>query len=82
MKKKQQPTSRRDFIKKGLLASSIIIVPRHVLGGTGYTAPSDQLNIAAIGSGGKGRSDIINAAVGVENVWWLYVILTPLENMG
>lgn len=34
-----------------------------MLGGVGYTAPSDQLNLAAIGSGGKGRSDIKNASV-------------------
>ncbi len=64
MKNKKDTTSRRDFMKKGLLASTIMIVPRHVLGGVGYTPPSDQLNIAAIGAGGKGRSDIINAAVG------------------
>jgi predicted dehydrogenase len=64
MKKNKPITSRRDFIKKSLVASSIVIVPRHVLGGTGYTAPSDQLNIASIGCGGKGHSDIINAHVG------------------
>lgn len=65
MKKNSPPNnSRRDFLKKGLLASSIMIVPRHVLGGTGYTAPSDQLNIASIGCGGKGQPDIINASVG------------------
>ncbi|MBT5392430.1 MAG: Gfo/Idh/MocA family oxidoreductase, partial [Flavobacteriaceae bacterium] len=29
----------------------------------GYTSPSDQLNLAAIGSGGKGISDIANASV-------------------
>ena len=46
--------SRRNFIKKSLVASSIFIVPRNVLGGKGYIAPSDQLNLAAIGSGGKG----------------------------
>src|SRR5690606_7926265 len=34
-----------------------------VLGGVGFTAPSDQLNLAAIGAGGKGRSDILNASV-------------------
>ncbi|MEH6408179.1 MAG: Gfo/Idh/MocA family oxidoreductase [Leeuwenhoekiella sp.] len=55
--------SRRSFVKKSAIASSIFIVPRHVLGGLGYTAPSDQLNIAAIGAGGKGRSDILNASV-------------------
>ena len=55
--------SRRNFIKKGAVASSIFIVPRYVLGGKGYTAPSDQLNLAAIGAGGKGRTDILHASV-------------------
>lgn len=59
----QKNTSRRSFIKKTALASSIFIVPRHVLGGPGYLAPSDRLNLAAIGAGGKGSSDIMNASV-------------------
>ncbi len=50
-KKKQSALSRRDFIKNTALASSFFFVPRHVLGGFGYTAPSDQLNLAAIGAG-------------------------------
>lgn len=79
MKKNKPITSRRDFLKKGLLASTIMIVPRHVLGGVGYTAPSDQLNIAAIGAGGKGRTDIINAAVeGRERV----VALCDIDQFG
>jgi predicted dehydrogenase len=53
--------NRRNFIKKAALASgSFFIVPRHVLG-KGYTPPSDRLNIAAVGSNGKGYSDIVNA---------------------
>ena len=63
MKPKKQKSSRRSFIKTGVAASSIFIVPRNVLGGNGYTAPSDQLHIAAIGAGGKGRSDINNSYV-------------------
>lgn len=55
--------SRRSFLKKAALGSSVLLVPRHVLGGPGYTAPSDQLNLAAIGAGGKGASDISNASV-------------------
>ena len=55
--------SRRSFLKKSIAASSIFIIPRNVLGGAGYTAPSDQLNLAAIGSGGKGASDIRLASV-------------------
>lgn len=55
--------SRREFLKHGAIASTFFIVPRHVLGGVGYIAPSDQLGLAAIGAGGKGRSDIMNASV-------------------
>jgi predicted dehydrogenase len=52
---------RRHFIQKGAWAAgSFFIVPRHVLG-KGYTPPSDMLNIAAIGGGGKGEVDITNS---------------------
>ncbi len=61
--KTNKNNSRRDFLKKSLIASSIVIIPRHVLGGQGFIAPSDQLNLAGIGVGGKGRGDIINASV-------------------
>lgn len=62
-KKVASDQSRRNFIKNTAIASSFFIVPRHVLGGIGFTSPSDQLNIAAIGAGGKGASDIRNASV-------------------
>lgn len=66
---KKTTSSRRSFLKKtGLIASAAYIVPRHVLGGVGYTAPSDKLNLAAIGAGGKGRSDIKHAWGEQENV--------------
>jgi len=58
-----QDASRRSFLKQSMIASSFLIVPRYVLGGKGYLAPSDRLNLAAIGSGGKGTSDILNASV-------------------
>lgn len=52
---------RREFIKNaGLAAAGFMIVPRHVLGGKGFLAPSDRLIIAGIGVGGKGESDIAN----------------------
>ena len=44
----------------------MMILPRHVLGGPGYQAPSDTLNIACVGVGGKGSSDIVS--VSTENV--------------
>ncbi|CCH00528.1 oxidoreductase domain protein [Fibrella aestuarina BUZ 2] len=54
-------TSRRTFIKSGALAAAAFsIVPRHVLG-KGYIAPSDKLNIAAVGCGGKADYNIQQA---------------------
>lgn len=50
---------RRTFAKRALgAAGALTIVPRHVLGGTGYTAPSDQLTKAVIGVGGMGKGHL------------------------
>jgi predicted dehydrogenase len=43
--------ARRDFIKKASVISGFMIVPRFVLGGKGYTAPSDLITIGHIGTG-------------------------------
>jgi len=52
---------RRGFLKgAALTAAGVTIVPRHVLGGAGFTAPSDKLNIAGVGVGGMGRSNLLN----------------------
>lgn len=46
---------RRDFIKRSAaVMAGFTIVPRYVLGGEGYTAPSDQLTKGIIGVGGMG----------------------------
>jgi predicted dehydrogenase len=51
--------SRRKFIRNSsVFGAGIMILPRHVLGGKGFIAPSDKLVIAGIGVGGKGKSDI------------------------
>ncbi|KPL17393.1 MAG: hypothetical protein AMS26_01220 [Bacteroides sp. SM23_62] len=50
---------RRKFIAGSLSTiSSFMIVPRYVLGGRGFLAPSDTLNIAGIGVGGQGGYDL------------------------
>jgi predicted dehydrogenase len=50
---------RREFIKRTLsAAAALTIVPRSVLGGQGFAAPSDQLTKAVIGVGGMGREHI------------------------
>ena len=62
-----QDTSRRDFLRTSATAAfGAMVVPRHVLGGPGYQAPSDTLNIAAIGAGGMGGNNL--QAVTSQNV--------------
>ncbi|MDR1746083.1 MAG: Gfo/Idh/MocA family oxidoreductase [Tannerella sp.] len=48
--------NRRNFLKSGTLSvAAWTILPRNVLGGAGYTAPSDQFNLGVIGCGAQGR---------------------------
>jgi predicted dehydrogenase len=47
---------RRDFLPASGAALAMTILPRSVLGGAGYRAPSDKLNIAGVGIGGMGAS--------------------------
>jgi predicted dehydrogenase len=54
--------SRRHFVG----AAALTVLPRHVLGGAGFTAASDTLNVAGVGVGGKGFSDL--DAVKSENI--------------
>lgn len=49
-------TNRRNFLKTAGALALFSIVPRKVLGGQGYIAPSDQLTKGIIGVGGIGRS--------------------------
>ncbi|MHC4533691.1 MAG: Gfo/Idh/MocA family protein [Planctomycetota bacterium] len=49
---------RREFLKAASAASAFVIVPRHVLGGSAHTPPSEKLNIAGIGIGGMGGGNL------------------------
>ena len=51
--------SRREFIAGTVAAAAFTIVPRNVLGGNGHTPPSEKLNIAGVGVGGQGASDLL-----------------------
>jgi predicted dehydrogenase len=54
-------TSRRNFIAStSAVMAGLTIVPSNVISGNGHTAPSDKLNIAGIGIGGKGRTNLRN----------------------
>lgn len=51
--------SRRNFLgTTATAAAAFTIIPRHVMGGTGYTAASDMINVAGIGVGSQGGGDI------------------------
>ncbi|MEM9261265.1 MAG: Gfo/Idh/MocA family oxidoreductase, partial [Bacteroidota bacterium] len=68
-------SSRRKFLKDAAVTgAAFTIVPRYVLGGPGYTAPSDTLNIAGIGVGGQGRGNLQRMAseniVALADVDW------------
>jgi predicted dehydrogenase len=59
---------RRSFIKAAAASTAgLTIIPSHVMGKVlGHTAPSDKLNIAGIGVGGKGRVNL--EAMNTENI--------------
>jgi predicted dehydrogenase len=66
MKQKSKIT-RRDFIgNTSAAAAGLLIVPSHAISGLGHKAPSDKLNIAIIGVGGRGASNL--AGVSSENI--------------
>jgi len=74
-------TSKNDLSRRKFLSdvaaggAALTIVPRHVLG-RGLTPPSDTLNIAGIGVGGMGRTNLINLSsqniVSLCDVDWGY----------
>ena len=64
-----KPMSRGEFLGRTAIAAAVFtIVPRHVLGGPGYRAPSDTLNIAGIGVGGMGKNNVRSCAEGGQNI--------------
>src|SRR6188474_1766027 len=70
MKKKiSENYSRRSFLRDATIAAGgFMIVPRYVLG-KGFVAPSDKLNIAGIGVGGKAEVNLPYAwNNGAENI--------------
>ena len=50
---------RREFLASAAGGLALTIVPRHVLGGPGHTAPSDKLTLACIGCGTQGLRELL-----------------------
>ena len=58
-RKSMSMMTRRKFINTTVAtAASISIVPRHVMGGSGYIPPSDKITIANIGCGTQGLREM------------------------
>ncbi|HPA20689.1 MAG TPA: Gfo/Idh/MocA family oxidoreductase [Verrucomicrobiae bacterium] len=53
-------STRRHFLKTAAAAAFPTIIPRHVLGGPRHVPPSEKVNIALVGAGGQGRTNLKN----------------------
>lgn len=63
---KKRRMNRREFLGRTAAVAAFTVVPRHVLGGPGQVPPSEKLNVACIGVGGMGASDV--RSVSSENI--------------
>lgn len=60
-------SSRRAFLKQAATAAAgFTIVPGFTVSGLGHRSPSDKMNIAGIGIGGKGHPNLV--AMNTENI--------------
>ena len=67
IKSSQSHKSRRDFIRTTSAATvGFTLLPSKVISGFGHRAPSDKLNIAGIGVGGKGHANLLG--MNTENI--------------
>ncbi|MDP3912638.1 MAG: Gfo/Idh/MocA family oxidoreductase [Bacteroidota bacterium] len=57
--RKNQLTRRKFIGGIATTAMALTIVPRHVLGGTGFVAPSDKITLAYIGAGTQGLRELL-----------------------
>jgi predicted dehydrogenase len=65
----QNKLSRRGFVAgTAAVAFGAMIVPRRVLGGAGYLAPSETVNFALVGCGGQGAADAEEIVEGGHNL--------------
>src|SRR5262245_53581970 len=66
---RQNKVTRRSFVAGTAgVAFGAMVVPRHVLGGAGYLAPSETVNVAVVGCGGQGAADAGEILGGGHNI--------------
>jgi predicted dehydrogenase len=57
--KRGTASTRRQFLARSATAvAAFTIVPRHVLGGAKFVPPSEKVNVAIIGCGGQGMTNV------------------------
>ena len=65
----QDQVTRRSFVGATAgVAFGAMVVPRHVLGGAGYLAPSETVNVAVVGCGAQGAADAGEVVAGGQNI--------------
>jgi len=70
--------TRRRFIKSATVATAAFsIVPRHVLGGPKYVSPNEKVNIALVGAGGQGITNL--KSLFVEEDAQIVAVADPFE---
>lgn len=78
---KVAPSTRRQFIRATTTAvTAFTIVPRHVLGGPRFVPPSERVNVAIIGVGGRGLQNM-KALMALDDVR-VVAVADPAERFG
>ncbi len=64
--KGKENINRREFLDSAAASLAFTLVPRHVLGGPGYVAPSDKITLAYIGCGTQGLREMFRLVTNPE----------------
>src|SRR5215468_10825554 len=67
-------TNRRQFLGGLAAASAFTIVPRRVLGGAGYVAPSDMITLAQVGCGTQAQRQVNTGLVARPDLQFVAVV--------
>ena len=66
--------NRREFLEGVAAASAFTIVPRRVLGGNGYRAPSDMIVLAQVGCGTQAQRQVNSGLVSRADLQFVAVV--------
>ena len=64
--KSKNSVNRRTFLESAAGSLAFTIVPRHVLGGSHYVAPSDKITLGYIGCGTQGFREMFRLVANPE----------------